>query len=222
MIGTAYPALYWYTPTSVYQVLKYQLLQQFPSIAACLNPIPTTSSAFVSYIYTSGVLEKAMGAAYMDLELVMYNNPLFGTSNTLATIKANYSTKIVVGAYTPYSVSKDSSSIAAEQPIVNSMVKEGVHFFVTDDVRKMRQTIKRNKPRYNHHPYGDEEEGREDEGPPTGDEGEEDPYQDDQEDFEEANKPFEDENEALGQDENNAMEDENEPFEDENEVEEHY
>ncbi len=151
VVGTAYTKQFWDVSPAVFQHVKTSLIQLFPSVAPCLNPIPTTSNAFMTYLYTNGIIEKAMGASFVDIEISMFNNPLFGTSDTVTTFRTNYNANIFVGGYTAYSMEKDKAGIKEDEEIIKRMIRQGIRFFVTDDIEKMKKMAKKKpkKPKKN-------------------------------------------------------------------------
>ncbi len=86
-------------PVATYTAMKKLLTKYFPSLIPCLKTFPVDKT-FVQNLFLSGIMEKATGAAFIDMQIDMFDNKTYGTAHTINTIKTNYSSTFKIGLYT--------------------------------------------------------------------------------------------------------------------------
>ena len=141
----------------MYEGQKQEVKALMPGLDTCLDDIPTTGNTFVDFFYRTGTLEKSIQASFVDVQFMMFNNPLFGGSTkTVQMFKKNYGKKIVIGAFTLFDLSKTNTEINAEKKKYKELVKQKVHLLHTDDIIGMKRLIKETPGRHRgckKHPY---------------------------------------------------------------------
>ena len=162
VIGTSHVPVFWRQPAQAYNMIKSQL-KKLRGLETCLDKVPSTDSSFITYLTRSGTVEKAIGASFTDLELDIFDNCTYGMGNTMRTMRRNYSPNYVIGAYTIYSMEQDKQAIRSTEWKVERIVREGINYVITDDVRKLTRKVREWKKRYSGNNNDETEEEAEEE-----------------------------------------------------------
>ena len=137
--------LAWKFPSYAYPPFKAQLQRLLPGLKTCLIPVPATTK-MVDFLYLSGTIDKSIKASFSFIDYPMFNNPTYGgvaNKNTLKMMKQNYGPKFVVASGVTFEMHLSNAANKALVPKFQTMIRQGVPMFVTDDIRRFTKLVRR-------------------------------------------------------------------------------
>lgn len=137
--------LAWNVPSYVYPLMKAQLKRLLPGLKTCLDPVPATTK-LTDFIFLSGTIDKSIKSSFSFTDYQIFNNPAYGgvaNKNTLKMMKQNYGPKFVVAAGVLFLMNLSNTANKALVPKFQTLIKQGVPLFVTDDIRRLTKLVRR-------------------------------------------------------------------------------